>query len=414
MQIKAAMIARRRDVLSVGIGAAVGSACLLSASARANASDPSGTPIISDDTNPHRRWAAQKLRGLLNLFLPSFRPDLEMLDEEGIRHDVRHAIAQGFSGTMPMINWTPPGDPRWAQFHDIVLSEAAGRLPLHGLVPGTNPERDIALIRRLEKMGADLIFLAPTHGENISEEELYHSYRQRVIATGLPVMLYAAQGKGRSFEGLGPGGIPIGVFDRLADLPNVVAIKVSQPVSLTNTVEICKAVADRISVGPVNLDFVPLLARHYHMQWSGQWNGEAVQTPAHQYGNELLAACAAHDFVRAEQVMLDMQPALDHFFAIQADVIRKGTHPWQHNKFYSWIGGGNGGLLPVEPRGGGVTVPTLDEAEREQIRSAFRAARLRPSDSPLESFATGRAAYGEGVRLTDLAATPSFSMTKPG
>ena len=50
----------------------------------------------------------------MNLFLPTFREDGRTLDEDAIRHDVRHAIAQGFSGTLPMINWTLPGDPRWA------------------------------------------------------------------------------------------------------------------------------------------------------------------------------------------------------------------------------------------------------------------------------------------------------------
>ena len=52
----------------------------------------------------------------MNLFLPTFLPDLETLDEEAIRHDVNHAIAQGFSGSMPMINWTLPGDPNWQRF----------------------------------------------------------------------------------------------------------------------------------------------------------------------------------------------------------------------------------------------------------------------------------------------------------
>ena len=81
------------------------------------AQHPAGGRLAPRADSPQRVWAKANLRGLMNLFLPTFREDGRTLDEDAIRHDVRHAIAQGFSGTLPMINWTPPGDPRWAEFH---------------------------------------------------------------------------------------------------------------------------------------------------------------------------------------------------------------------------------------------------------------------------------------------------------
>lgn len=374
----------------------------------AYASTPSDQRMPQAST-AQRVWARDHLKGLLNLFLPSFREDQRTLDEEAIRHDVRHAVAQGFSGTMPMVNWTPPGDPRWEQFLRIVLDEAGDALPVHATLFGRAPEDDLPMIRRLEDMGVALFLLANTQRPDIAENALFDSLRVRVEATTLPVMLYAALGKGRAFAHLGPAGQPLGVYDRLADLPNVVAVKVSQPVTLTSTLQLCDRLGDRLLMGPVNLDFVPLLSRHHHIQWSGQWNGEAVQTPADPLGNRLLAACAASDAAAVDATMRQIQPALDHFFGVQAAVIRSGAHPWQHNKFYSWLGGGNGGLLPADAHAPTGAVPVLNQAARDAMRAAFRASGLEPTDAPDEQFVVGRAAWARGVRPGDLPALPSYA-----
>lgn len=372
------------------------------------ASTPSGQRIPQAST-AQRVWARDRLKGLLNLFLPSFREDQRTLDEGAIRHDVRHAVAQGFSGTMPMVNWTPPGDPRWEQFLRIVLDEAGNALPVHASLFGRTPADDLPMIRRLEDMGVALFLLANTHRPDIAENALFDSLRARIEATTLPVMLYAALGKGRAFAHLGPAGQPLEVYDRLADLPNLVAVKVSQPVTLTSTLQLCDRLGDRLLMGPVNLDFVPLLSRHHHIQWSGQWNGEAVQTPADPLGNRLLEACAAGDTAAVDATMRRIQPALDHFFGVQAAVIRSGAHPWQHNKFYSWLGGGNGGLLPADAHAPAGAVPVLDQAARDAMRAAFRASGLEPTDAPDEQFVVGRAAWARGVRPGDLPALPSYA-----
>ena len=47
-----------------------------------------------------KQWAKEHYRGLENTLMPSFTPDLAQLDEEGIRHDVRFSIEQGFFSTL--------------------------------------------------------------------------------------------------------------------------------------------------------------------------------------------------------------------------------------------------------------------------------------------------------------------------
>ena len=42
-----------------------------------------------------KQWAKEHYGGLCGTLCPSFTPDLMELDEEGIRHDVRHNIING-------------------------------------------------------------------------------------------------------------------------------------------------------------------------------------------------------------------------------------------------------------------------------------------------------------------------------
>lgn len=307
-----------------------------------------------------------------------------------------------------MINWTPTGDARWKHFYRIVLDESRKRLPVHGIVFGPSPDYDLGVVRELEALGVDLILLASTYDRTSSASQLYDSMAARITATQLPVMLYAATGS-RAFPHLGPAGQPLDVYDRIADLANVVAVKVSQPVTLTSTMQLCARLADRLLIGPVNLDFVPLLARHYPIQWSGQWNAEAVQTPGDQLGNQLLMACAAQKFDDAGQIATRMQPVLDHFYNVQADVLRKGAHPWQHNKYYSWLGGGNGGLLPVDRHAPKGAVPVLTALDRAKMRAAFAASGLTATTDPEEQFIVGRAQWAQGIRRSDLVDLPYYS-----
>ena len=371
---------------------------------------PTAERLRPDRSTVQREWCERNLRGLMNLFLPSFLEDFQTLDEEAIRRDVNQAIAHGFSGTLPMVNWTVPGDPRWEQFHRIIIDEAAGRLPVHGIVFNAHAADDRALIAALEKLGVELVLLAPRHRPDIDAHDLHASMKDRITATGLPIMLYAALGEGRNFAHLGPAGQPLEIYDRLADLPNVTSMKISQPVSLLSTMQLCARLGDRLSMGPVNLDFLPLLARHIEIGWSGQWNAEAVQTPALPLGSELLQASLLSDFRKLDRTARQLQPVLDRFFAIQAHVIRKGAHPWAHMRYYSWLSGGNGGLLPPDPHAPAGTVPVLDAQARRRIRSAFAASGLPVTDDPEEQFVVGRAAWARGVRVSALSALPNYSV----
>lgn len=354
--------------------------------------------IVPDSSTVQRKWARLHLTGLMNLIQPSFRADGATLDEDAIRIDVRAGIAQGFSGTMPMPNWTLPGTANWDRFHRIVCEEARGRIAVHGILVGRDVEADRSALATLERHGVDLVLLAPSFPRGAHAQELHDLIAARVHATALPVMLYAATGR-RAFPDLGPEGQPIGVYDRIADLPNVVAVKVSQTVSEAATFALCRKLGDRLSIGPVNLEFLPQLARRFRIAWSGQWNAEAIQTPSDKAGVRMLEASAAGDLAVLDSLVQRLQPVLAHFFAVQSPVLAQGAHPWPHARYYQWLGGGNGGLLPSDPHAPARAIPVLDAASRTAIRTAFAAAGLEPVDAEDDDqFLVGRAAWSRGER----------------
>src|SRR5205807_3542582 len=52
-------------------------------------------PAAKAARSEKKEWAREHLKGLGGLVLPSFTPDFKNLDEEAIRHDIRHSIKQG-------------------------------------------------------------------------------------------------------------------------------------------------------------------------------------------------------------------------------------------------------------------------------------------------------------------------------
>jgi 4-hydroxy-tetrahydrodipicolinate synthase len=349
-----------------------------------------------------KAWALEHYKGMENLFMPSFSPDFKTLDEDGIRHDVRNSIRHGFFSIM----LNPVGirtEEENKQFIKVACEQARGKILTGVMISQRNLEADLEMIKYAEKIGSTHLFMWPVRSllSAKTEEEGYQVYLQRIQATQLPIVLYA------NFNSLRKIGESVNMFDRLADLPNVVAIKLTQPMNLATALHVCERLSDRLLIGPVNLDFVPMLAKHYRVQWSGQWNVEAVQSPEKPYAVELMNLLNAGHFDEAMAVYSQLEPALIAFYELQAPLLIKGGHPWAHMKYFQWCGGGNGGLIrdthaPVEQ------VPVLDAAARKLIRDTFLKVDITPVTAPEEEFLVGKAAYARGVRAADMKETPSY------
>lgn len=176
--------------------------------------------------------------------------------------------------------------------------------------------------------------------------------------------------------------------------------------SLATTFQICERLSEKLLVGPVNLDFVPLLSKQYRVQWSGQWNVESVQSPEKPYAVELMKLLNERRFDEAMKVYARLEPALNAFYKLQTPLILKGAHPWSHMKYFQWCGGGNGGLIRNLHN---PNVPVLDAAARSLIRETFRMVGITPVASAEEEFMVGKAAYAGGARAKDMTSLPYYS-----
>jgi 4-hydroxy-tetrahydrodipicolinate synthase len=346
-------------------------------------------------TSDQKAWARERFRGAESLLMPSFTPDFSALDEAAVRVDVRNSIDHGFFSTAGSRLAIPGADP--ARLLEVAIEEAQGRILVSSMVAGQSTDNDIAWAEHCKRIGVSHLFLMPPRPLPTTGAELLAHYRAVAEATDLPVIVYASLS---SRTDLGPSGTTLDVFDALADLANVVAIKLTQPMPASTAFQVAECLSDRLLLGPVHLDLFPLLARHYGAQWTGQWLVESMQSPQHPYVVDFVNACAAGDFDAAMSTFDAFEPALRAFFDFQAPLIKNGGHPLAHMKYYKWCTGGNGGL-PLDAGHPRDQVPVLSADDRSAIRATY--ARIGVDVVDDGSFHAGRAATARGATTMDVA-----------
>jgi 4-hydroxy-tetrahydrodipicolinate synthase len=359
------------------------------ATVTAKAADVSRPPL-----SEKKQWAREHLRGLGSLVMPSFTPDFKSLDEEGIRLDIRHRIKQGFTSITVSANGANAEQSK--RMWELVREEAGGKIGL-GALGGDFPF--------LETIGCSYTMVSyPRNAKAETEDDVYANLRKIIESTSMAVLLYGSPVE--SLRKFHPSGIPLQVFDRLADLPNVVGMKLTHPMNPVVAFEICEKLSDRLVLGPCNFEHIPLLAKNYkNIRWSGLWITDSLQSPEKPYAVEMMAQVIKGRMADALKTYWQMQPLVQQIWDLQAPLLLHEGHPWLHMKYFQWVTGGNGGLLPLKPS---PYLPNLDSVGRESIRATFRKAGITPVDRPEEEFVVGRAAYARGVRGSQLSSQPLY------
>ncbi|MQP68492.1 dihydrodipicolinate synthase family protein [Niveispirillum sp. SYP-B3756] len=98
----------------------------------------------------------------------------------------------------------------------------AGRVPVVTGVSELTTSRAVAFARDAEALGVDGLMLLPAMVYVPTEEELYTHFKAVAAATSLPIMLYNNPPAYRV-------SISARVLEKLADIPNIVAVKESAP-----------------------------------------------------------------------------------------------------------------------------------------------------------------------------------------
>lgn len=184
-----------------------------------------------------------EIKGIIPAMVTPFDVE-EELDEGALRQLVNHLIEGGVHGLFPVGS---QGEfyaltlEEKQQVLEIVVEEAAGRVPVYAGTGAITTREVIALNKLAEQAGIDAVsvitpcFISPT------QEELYQHYVAIADATSLPVLLYNNPGR--------TGGLNLSakLVARLAEHPNIVGIKDSSG-DFTLTAEYIRRTDDDFAV----------------------------------------------------------------------------------------------------------------------------------------------------------------------
>jgi 4-hydroxy-tetrahydrodipicolinate synthase len=173
--------------------------------------------------------------GVGTALITPFRKD-GALDEPAVRRLARRQIDAGIhflspcgtTGEAPTLTHQEK-----LRVVELVLEEAAGRVPVLAGAGGYDTKDVIELARDLERIGVDGILSVAPYYNRPSQEGLYRHFRAIAEATRLPIVLYNVPGR----TGVN---IDVQTVVRLAEMPNIVAIKEAS----ANVVQMCDIVAN--------------------------------------------------------------------------------------------------------------------------------------------------------------------------
>jgi 4-hydroxy-tetrahydrodipicolinate synthase len=153
-----------------------------------------------------------------------FAADLS-LDLPACRKTLTNLVADGIDGlvllgTVGENNSLRPEEKRLVLRAGV--DAVGGRVPLVAGVSEFSTDRAIEFVRDAEKIGIDALMVLPAMVYVPTPTELYAHFRAVAEATSLPIMLYNNPPAYRV-------SIEVETLDRLASIPNIVALKESAP-----------------------------------------------------------------------------------------------------------------------------------------------------------------------------------------
>jgi 4-hydroxy-tetrahydrodipicolinate synthase len=116
---------------------------------------------------------------------------------------------------------------------ELVVEEAAGRVPVLAGAGGYDTREVVELARDLERVGVDGLLSVSPYYNKPSQEGLYQHFRAIADATRLPIVLYNVPGR----TGVN---IDVQTVVRLAQVPNIIGVKEAS----ANVVQMCDIVAN--------------------------------------------------------------------------------------------------------------------------------------------------------------------------
>jgi 4-hydroxy-tetrahydrodipicolinate synthase len=184
---------------------------------------------------------------------------------------------------------------------ELVVEEAAGRVPVLAGAGGYNTREVVHVGRRMKSAGAGGLLSVTPYYNKPTPEGLFQHYSAIAGEVGLPIILYNVPGR----TGIN---IDVPTLARLAEVPNIVGVKEASG-SVTQMCEVCHAVPDSFIVlsGDDALT-LPLMAIGGH----GIISVASNEAPAAMA--RLVELAEADDFAAARRIHARLMPLLSANF----------------------------------------------------------------------------------------------------
>jgi 4-hydroxy-tetrahydrodipicolinate synthase len=338
-----------------------------------------------------KKWSKKNLKGLEVPIFPSFTPDLQELDEEGIRYDVNHIIANGFTSVLAAPEACGMTFEERKRFVEIVVDEARGKIHTSVAVMQDTVEQDIEMLRHIEKAGGTFVTLGhPVQYYPRSVEDIFQMYKYMCDSTNLAIVFYTGRLHTRKFH---PSYFPPELLPRIADIPNVVAMKIGGGSSMAITVMSFRLCGDKILVNDPMPDRWFVTVPEYGQQWAGAGPFYGMQTPENPRMVNLFNTLVKGDVDEAMDMYWEGQKGMagGSGGGLESSYFHTGIVTALSDKYAHWLVGGNGGTVR-QPTG------RLHDYQKEAMRASVRAMGVTPRE-PEEEFYVGRVNYAKGARL---------------
>jgi 4-hydroxy-tetrahydrodipicolinate synthase len=332
-----------------------------------------------------KQWAKQHLKGLEAVIFPSFSPDLRELDEEGIRYDVNHLIANGFASALVSPESCGMTFEERKRLVKIVCEEARGRIHVSVAVMQDTVEEDIEMLRHIEAVGGTFATLGhPIQYHPWSVEDIFAMYKHMCDSVNLAIVFYPGR---LHIRKLHPSYFPPELLPRIADIPNVVAMKISGGSSLATTVMSFRLCGEKVLVNDPIPERWFVTVPEYGQHWAGAAPFYAMQTPEKPRMVNMFNLLMKGEIDKALDIWWEGGGGGG---SLDESYFHTGIVTALSDKYSHWCNGGNGGTVR-QPTG------RLPDYQKERIKG-IRALGLTPRENE-EEFYVGRVAYAKGARL---------------
>jgi 4-hydroxy-tetrahydrodipicolinate synthase len=333
-----------------------------------------------------KQWAKKHYKGLQGTISPSFTPDLKELDEEGIRHDVRHNINKGvFSVFIQQENFVMTLEER-KRYSTMVCEEAKGKT-LVSMFSGDNTvDEDIELIKHFEKVGGSHILVGwPLMFYPKNEDDIYRVTKKICDSTNLAVDLWPKQFF--DFGRFHPSQFNPALIEKITEIPNVVAVKAYLGDGIGKWAEVDHRLGDKILFQAAEPSEWPITVGKYKQQYAGPADYVIFDPPSARNPRilKMFNGFLNGDFLKTMQLYWELYPIT---IGARDVAFRSGMLGM---KYLQWLCGGNGGIFRKPSN-------ILFQRDKDAMRAGVKAAGITPPEDE-EEFYVGKLNYAKGIRL---------------